>query len=147
MNLLQKLEQARANKKQDADSKPGYNRTNPDESVLHISEKPNNEKKYSQILESHFPNAIPQDVCISVVGQIKALPSHQQTEAWLALSKWLTTGAGDIEWRCSVFEQLSDAWDLRDARPDFLMAKDIFRGTGSRVILDGQTIRNRGTSW
>jgi hypothetical protein len=93
------------------------------------------------VLEAFYPENVPFEICRGIIAELKQQPNDYQKTWWLNLSKWLTNGTGDIEWRCRVFEQLSDCWD-NQPRPDFELAKKMFRGIGSRFIADGAVFRN-----
>ena len=92
-------------------------------------------------IDQFYPDQLDIDTCQMILDEVRQLSGTGQTNWWLALSAWLNTGAGDLDWRCSVFELLSTCWNTQPSQ-DFLIAKQIFAGPGSRIISDGQVTRN-----
>jgi hypothetical protein len=93
-----------------------------------------------QIMENYFPEDVPHNICYAVAGKIKELDTARQTAVWLRLARWLGE-FHNLDWVCCQYELLTQAWDSQP-RQDFLLAKKMFAGIGSRVVINGEVLRN-----
>jgi TubC N-terminal docking domain len=63
-------------------------------------------------LENLYPNPLPAQMCEQIVQAVKLLNRNQQIDWWCSLARWLSEStAGDLGWRCSLFDKLADEWD------------------------------------
>jgi hypothetical protein len=96
-------------------------------------------------IESHYPNPLPADVLEWIMQSVIDASEINQAIWWQQLEQWADNPADnmmakDIAWKKSTCENLKAEWYRRTSvRLDFHLAKQIFAGTGCRVLGNGQT--------
>lgn len=99
------------------------------------------DRKQNQLkeLEKYLPQQ-PSDADITkIIDSVIKLAESEQKATWLFFAKWVDPGSSNFEWRCQLYERLSDEWDRQKRMPqpetkrDIQLALKLF-GPGCRLI-------------